>query len=40
MDNKTFEAVVFFSMCAILIAFGFYAALQNNDKKEVKHEAQ
>lgn len=40
MDGKTFEAVVFFGMCAVLIAFGFYVALQGDDKKELTHEAQ
>ena len=39
MDGKIFEAVVFFGMCAVLIAFGLYAAMQGNDKKELTHEA-
>ena len=40
MDNKTFEAIVFFGMCAVLIAFGIYAALQGDErKKRVKRDA-
>lgn len=40
MDSKTFEAVVFFGMCAVLIAFGVYMALQDRNDKEMTHEVQ